>query len=230
MANDGFANREPARTPVGGSRRRTPRASRTCCQVEKTDNPKNVKTGFSITSFTFSPLSRLPMGSCEYDERIQGFKGRKDRKVMLSPGLLALLRDYWREARPEGWLFPGKPKINPISPRQLERLEDRPDLEERVDGPRRHRNWVAVGIADALPIGHRLPGDRLGEDQRPLLVGGSFGQHLDGRVAARRHHQRCGQRGNAQSYTVSKVEPSRLCDEVESEHVEVSPCGWSVAQ
>lgn len=48
-------------------------------------------------------------------------KGRKDRKVMLSPSLLKLLRDYWREARPEGWLFPGKPKINPLSPRQLNR-------------------------------------------------------------------------------------------------------------
>jgi len=48
-------------------------------------------------------------------------KGRKDRKVMLSPGLLTLLRDYWRETRPEGWLFPGKPKINPLSPRQLNR-------------------------------------------------------------------------------------------------------------
>ena len=46
-------------------------------------------------------------------------KGQKDRKVMLSPGLLELLRAWWREARPEGWLFPGKPKINPISPRQL---------------------------------------------------------------------------------------------------------------
>ena len=48
-------------------------------------------------------------------------KGRKDRKAMLSPGLLGLLRDWWLEARPEGWLFPGKPKINPISPRQLNR-------------------------------------------------------------------------------------------------------------
>jgi len=48
-------------------------------------------------------------------------KGGKDRKVMLSPGLLNLLRDWWLEARPEGWLFPGKPKINPISPRQLSR-------------------------------------------------------------------------------------------------------------
>ena len=48
-------------------------------------------------------------------------KGGRDRKAMLSPGLLELLRDYWHEARPEGWLFPGKPKINPISPRQLNR-------------------------------------------------------------------------------------------------------------
>lgn len=40
---------------------------------------------------------------------------------MLSPNLLALLRDYWCESPPEGWLFPGKPKINPLSPRQLNR-------------------------------------------------------------------------------------------------------------
>jgi len=48
-------------------------------------------------------------------------KGKKDRKVMLSPSLLKLLRTYWRETRPQGWLFPGLPKINPISPRQLSR-------------------------------------------------------------------------------------------------------------
>lgn len=48
-------------------------------------------------------------------------KGGRDRKAMLSPNLLALLRDYWCESRPEGWLFPGTPKINPLSPRQLNR-------------------------------------------------------------------------------------------------------------
>lgn len=48
-------------------------------------------------------------------------KGQKDRKVMLSPGLLELLRAWWREARPEGWLFPGKPRIDPILPRQPNR-------------------------------------------------------------------------------------------------------------
>ena len=40
---------------------------------------------------------------------------------MLSPSLLEVLRQYWRESRPEGWLFPGNPKIQPLSPRQLNR-------------------------------------------------------------------------------------------------------------
>ena len=48
-------------------------------------------------------------------------KGGKDRKVMLSSGLIGLLREYWKEARPEGWLFPGNPKITPILSRQLNR-------------------------------------------------------------------------------------------------------------
>ncbi len=48
-------------------------------------------------------------------------KGGKDRKVMLSPELLGLLGEYWQEARPEGWLFPGNPKINAISSRHLYR-------------------------------------------------------------------------------------------------------------
>jgi integrase/recombinase XerD len=40
---------------------------------------------------------------------IQGGKGRKDRDVMLSPKLLAELREHWRRLRkkPSVWLFPG---------------------------------------------------------------------------------------------------------------------------
>ncbi len=38
--------------------------------------------------------------------RIEEGKGRKDRYVMLSPRLLAVLRSYWRAARPRDWLFP----------------------------------------------------------------------------------------------------------------------------
>lgn len=35
-------------------------------------------------------------------------KDAKDRTVMLSPQLLAILRTYWRLARPVDWLFPGR--------------------------------------------------------------------------------------------------------------------------
>jgi site-specific recombinase XerD len=39
--------------------------------------------------------------------RVRQGKGQKDRYVMLSPRLLAVLRTYWRAARPQGpWLFP----------------------------------------------------------------------------------------------------------------------------
>ena len=71
-----------------------------------------------------SEVCNLKLSDIDSDRmliHVEQGKGRKDRKVMLSPGLLNLLRDYWREARPEGWLFPGKPKINPISTRQLNR-------------------------------------------------------------------------------------------------------------
>jgi site-specific recombinase XerD len=40
--------------------------------------------------------------------RVRQGKGRKDRYVMLSPILLATLRDYWKTYRPSDWLFPGK--------------------------------------------------------------------------------------------------------------------------
>jgi integrase/recombinase XerD len=40
--------------------------------------------------------------------RIEQGKGRRDRYVMLSPKLLAILRQWWRVERPQTWLFPGK--------------------------------------------------------------------------------------------------------------------------
>jgi site-specific recombinase XerD len=39
--------------------------------------------------------------------RIRQGKGKKDRYARLTPGLLQLLRQYWREYRPQTWLFPG---------------------------------------------------------------------------------------------------------------------------
>ena len=53
--------------------------------------------------------------------RVEQGKGRKDRHAMLSPVLLELLRDWYRIARPQGWLFPGQNPVAPMSTRQLTR-------------------------------------------------------------------------------------------------------------
>ena len=63
--------------------------------------------------------------------RVEQSKGRKDRNVMLSPAMLALLRQWWK-ARParwdagvpseERWLFPGIRAGKPMTTRQLNRL------------------------------------------------------------------------------------------------------------
>jgi integrase/recombinase XerD len=53
--------------------------------------------------------------------RVEQGKGRKDRYVMLSPYLLGLLRAWWKTARPQGWLFPGRDPVQPLTTRQLNR-------------------------------------------------------------------------------------------------------------
>jgi integrase/recombinase XerD len=51
--------------------------------------------------------------------QIRHGKGAKDRTVMLSPQLLAILRTYWRLARPRVFLFPGRDEDRPIDPTVL---------------------------------------------------------------------------------------------------------------
>jgi len=53
--------------------------------------------------------------------RVEQGKGHKDRYVMLSPALLELLRTYWKARRPQGWLFPGRDPVQPLTTRQLNR-------------------------------------------------------------------------------------------------------------
>lgn len=40
---------------------------------------------------------------------------------MLSPSLLDLLRTWWKAARPQGWLFPGRDPAQLMTTRQLNR-------------------------------------------------------------------------------------------------------------
>jgi site-specific recombinase XerD len=70
---------------------------------------------------------------CDVDSQqmlihVEQGKGSKDRNAMLSPTLLALLRQWWRFAQSEhkmlkgGWLFPGMNPVDPMSTRQLNRV------------------------------------------------------------------------------------------------------------
>ena len=54
--------------------------------------------------------------------RVRQGKGRKDREVMLSPRLLALLRRYWQVVRPGAYLFPGREPDRPISHSAVQRI------------------------------------------------------------------------------------------------------------
>lgn len=53
---------------------------------------------------------------------IRQAKGKKDRMVGLSPVLLVMLREYWKQVKPskEGYLFPGQNKGEPYSTRSLQ--------------------------------------------------------------------------------------------------------------
>ena len=63
--------------------------------------------------------------------RVEQAKGKKDRQVMLSPETLGLLREWWKVRTTrcdagvpagERWLFPGRRKGRPLTPRQVNRL------------------------------------------------------------------------------------------------------------
>ena len=98
--------------------------------------------------------------------RVEQGKGRKDRYVMLSPKLLAILRDYYRRVRPKEWLFPGDLPGQPITASAVEdacrTVRYRADLVKPVT-PHALRHAFAVHLLEAgtdlrtiqLLLGHR---------------------------------------------------------------------------
>lgn len=69
-----------------------------------------------------SEAVRLKIGDIDSGRmviRIEQGKGGKDRYAMLSTQLLTILRGYWRLARPQTWLFPGRSENKPIDPQVL---------------------------------------------------------------------------------------------------------------
>ena len=85
-------------------------------------------------------------------------KGGKDRDVMLSPSLLELLRAYWRDARPQGWLFPGQSRVEPMSPRSLNRAFNSAKHLVGITTPAPSVQEVADGVSqDLLCLGNTHP-------------------------------------------------------------------------
>ena len=78
--------------------------------------------GCGLRAWEVVSLKVSDIDSAQMVIRIEQAKGRKDRYVMLSPELLDMLRQWWKAAQPQGWLFPGRPAVNPLTTRQLNRL------------------------------------------------------------------------------------------------------------
>jgi integrase/recombinase XerD len=82
----------------------------------------SVAYGAGLRVFEVANLKVSDIDSKRMLLRVEQGKGKKDRYAMLSPQLLALLRDYWSVARPTTWLFPGRDPLLPITTRQLYRV------------------------------------------------------------------------------------------------------------
>jgi integrase/recombinase XerD len=54
--------------------------------------------------------------------KVRQGKGGKDRYTLLSPRLLAALRTYWRDTRPQRWLFPNRAGTGPIEIQTAQRI------------------------------------------------------------------------------------------------------------
>src|SRR5271157_4708407 len=81
--------------------------------------------GLRVSEVAHLKVSDIPGSSPGTSQRmmlrVEQGKGQRDRDVMLSPQLLQLLREWWKAARPQVWLFPGQNPINPVTARQLDR-------------------------------------------------------------------------------------------------------------
>ena len=98
--------------------------------------------------------------------RITKGKGQKDRYVMLSPKLLAVLRDWWKVERPRHWLFPGERPEAPITRRAVQlacRIARRRARLAKPVSPHSLRHAFSVHLLEAgtdlrtiqLLLGHR---------------------------------------------------------------------------
>lgn len=95
--------------------------------LEVTQSPKSkamlsVAYGAGLRAMEVVTLKVANIDSQRMLIRVEQGKGRRDRSAILSPQLLELLRDWYRIARPRIYLFPGRDKVSPMTPRQFNRI------------------------------------------------------------------------------------------------------------
>ncbi len=66
---------------------------------------------------------------------IKGAKGKKDRTVVLSEGILELLRKYYKTYQPNDWLFEGQYKNEAYSTRSLQQIFHRAKTKAKIMQP-----------------------------------------------------------------------------------------------
>jgi site-specific recombinase XerD len=117
----------PRKLPVVLSREEVARL------ITAAGNPKyraalSVAYGAGLRAAEVVALKVSDIDSTRMSLFVEQGKGKKDRYAMLSPVLLKTLRAWWCFANTHklmlkgGWLFPGHNPINPIGPRQLNRV------------------------------------------------------------------------------------------------------------
>ena len=110
--------REPSKLPVVLS------ADEVVCLLEAVSS---LKSRAALTTAYAAGLRASEVAGLKVEDidsargviQVRHGKGAKDRTVMLSPQLLAILRTYWRLARPRSFLFPGRDEDRPIDPTVL---------------------------------------------------------------------------------------------------------------
>ena len=102
--------------------------------------------------------------------RIRQGKGNRDRYARLTPGLLELLREYWRSERPRTWLFPGADGQKRLRPEHT-----RADAQKCLSQGRDHQ---ACQHARAAPhLCHSLARSRHQPARDPAAAGPHEHQH-----------------------------------------------------
>jgi integrase/recombinase XerD len=117
----------PERIPCAREPRKLPIVLSADEVVRFLDAASSLKARVALTTayaggLRVSEVAALKDGDIESDRmvmRIEDGKGGKQRYVMLSAPLLAVLRNYWRLTRPSPYLFPGRTPDKPIEPTVL---------------------------------------------------------------------------------------------------------------